>query len=446
MAEEARYTEHRRARNGDPKLRDIHTTFVSASSNTAVQSDVNEQDSVAQPSTEPQLKVGADSSSPSSTLSQTDIGVPDDGAQRDASSAEIADKLYVIDTVGFADVIQTGLPPPTISDSTCFMSDRSDSSEEVVLFAGRERARQRRKGSENDIVKCLTNSMAQKSHAQDGNPTGSSMSVHSTRASLSNLLGHGEDREDLISRQPKKTHGKVRLGKGPFSVAGKPFHSRRQNEGEILADYIINAQENNMFNNVGNANLVNQRDIGGSGDDAWQDENEEVSGHEMPDKIPANPGLDFENISTSSASVENAVCVLSKRSGSSGTQYLVVGEGCSVDEAMWIPLAFLQTPGAAEQIRAFEAKQTFNVQEWSEADRSDTMSNTNGLAVLDLEDGFAAAREEEDFLKQSKADMTHEQITRLLSKQEEPGLRSNKNTLFDGFEDTEVSRLLTVEN
>lgn len=444
MAEEARYTEHRRAKDGDPKLRNTYITFVSASGNTAVQSDVEEEDSITQPSAEPHLdEVSADPSSSSSTLSQTDVGVPNDGAQRDAGRTEIADELYVIDTVGLADIIQTGLPPPTISDSKCFISDHSDSSEEVVLFAGRERARQRRKGSENVIVKSLTNSMAQKPHAQDRNPTGSPMPVVSTQTSVSNLLGYGEDREDLVSRQSKKTHRKSRLGRRPFSVVGKPCHSKKQSEGEILADYIINAQENNTFNNIDNANPVDQRDIG---DDAWQDENEEVSGHEKPDNTRANPGLDFENISTSNASFDNVVCVLSKRNSSSGTQYLVVGEGCSVDEARWIPLAFLQIPGAAEQIRAFEAKQTLIVQEWFEADKSDTMSNTSGLAALDLEDDFAMAQEEEDFLKQRKADMTDEQMARLLSKQEELGLGSKELTLFDGFEDTEVSRLFIVAN
>ncbi|MCJ1359151.1 MAG: hypothetical protein MMC33_009151 [Icmadophila ericetorum] len=448
LAEEARYTERRRGGNGDLKLRNTHITFVSASDNTVVQDVVGEEDPLPLPKAQPSLESTV--AEPRSHLSieptsSINHGVSDDAVQRNVVIGEAEDNLCVTDTVGFPEVIQTGLQPPRISDPTSILSDTSDSSEDVVLFSGRERSVRRKKHVKDALGSSKPNTIANLAYVQDQETTASRTPISSTELPPSNATAYEDRREEIVPTPFKNSRRGRRPAGRLLSTSDKPSSMRRQNEEEILADYIINARENSMFNDSLNTKLVNQLDIGSSGEDSWQDEEED---EEELESAPAKPRLgwtpedllDFEALSTSSELVDNLACIISKRSGSSGTQYLVVGEGCSVDDARWIPLSSLEMPGAAEQIQAFEATRKSVIQDFLKADDSDNTPNASELAALNLEDDLGMVQEEEEFLKQCRADTTDEQIARLLSKQEELGLGSEELMLFNGFDVPEGRR------
>lgn len=148
---------------------------------------------------------------------------------------------------------------------------------------------------------------------------------------------------------------------------------------------------------------------------------------------------DFDGFSTSDEVLEVVSDVLSKRVRVSGTQYLVVWDGQTIDDARWIHEAALSMQSAIELIQVFEENER-NIPEYPQSsdessgddDDEDIWEGTVDDASGDDDgDDMDSEEDERDLIERRIARMTDEQIARLLAKQEELGMGSDELLLFD---------------
>ena len=200
-----------------------------------------------------------------------------------------------------------------------------------------------------------------------------------------------------------------------------------------MADYIENMRESDDLNSFAESSALNVRDLGGSDNAEWESEDEEQQGDgalKHLEQWDSADLQDFDDLSTSSESLDIIEQVLLKRERPSGIQYLVVGAGYTMDDARWLPLSALNAPGVDELIRVFEEEQA----EFERLldDESDQSIDTDEQIALDFQEQMDDMEDEKDLEERRKARMADEQIARLLSKQEELGLGSDDLKLFDG--------------
>ncbi|KAL8832414.1 MAG: hypothetical protein Q9191_000286 [Dirinaria sp. TL-2023a] len=141
---------------------------------------------------------------------------------------------------------------------------------------------------------------------------------------------------------------------------------------------------------------------------------------------------DFDELSTSNEVLGNVQKVISKRDRASGLQYLVVFEGHTTDEARWLHHAALADVHAQQMIRGFEVKQLKSRHEW-DGDDSEVSDEESQIAKA-AEEETDGALDDQDLLDRPRERMTDEQLARLLSKQEELGIGSERLVLFDAHE------------
>ena len=481
LSEEARYTERHHLWNSDLKLRHSSVAFVSAGTSSAqelthVPEDTSKENSEASPTSVQAMTNGPSGAqeiqsakpvttveAPMSKMSLSDvpsIEAPDLGGDlkiendlqvmpersqigRDGQIAETVEDLFFTDISGSEKPVHTGLPPPTIrrSPSPAF----SDSTEEVIIFAGRNHS-QAKPGKKANPVNAPQEVKGQGGRVQSKSPEPSRHPVTTVVDDpVKEILKHPmlSDRSTppfirtpLVS-SPDTTRAQDLRGNGGNIRTRKRRQRKRgkrsgkaEEEAEILADYIENTRGSDDLNSFAESSALNVRDLGGSDNAKWENEDEEKQGDgalEDSERWDSADLQEFDDLSTSSESLDIIEQVLLKRERPSGIQYLVVGAGYTMDDARWLPLSALNAPGVDELIKVFEEEQA----EFERLldDESDQSLDTDKQVALDLQDDM---EDEKDLEERRKARMADEQIARLLSKEEELGLGSDDLKLFDG--------------
>lgn len=355
--------------------------------------------------------------------------------------------MFIIDSSGFDERVETGLPPPTVPRSPS--PALSNSSEEVVLFRGRGSSGQGRGKLPTRII-----TVHQDQVPSIPKPTSPERPNGSGRSDPAALRGLGACAEGQVSELQVENNDpdSAQSTSGVFGKVGKPtrrgprhFHRHRRQEGKQremddggIADYIENLQANQDENHLSD-NVRISRNFTNLDSGVWQDEPHEPGLDEEPHAL-ANSGWsddnsqDLNEISTSSEIFEAVKSVLSRRERSSGRQYLVVWEGYSTDDARWVPHSSLSHHTASELIAVFDAREELAQQFQTSVDEADSDSSSAEQLARDLEEELDDLKDEEDLLERRIACMTDEEIARRLGKQEELGLGSAEIMLFDGDE------------
>lgn len=450
LQEEARNTERHRSWNSDLKLRHAQVKFVSATGTESKEpTDIEESMHRASFSSTdmPKKATAEDLPNPHTSglilnnpislaipVRPVDRSSPPvncvDGVAKDGKTGiQNANEMGEIDGL-FPHVVQTGLPSPLIQRS--ISPAGSNSSEEVIIFSGRARSRQRR--PEVPFNPAGFNPLA--SRTSDINP---SFHSRSTQLGTSIFNSHPRTSNPPETRIPKPPPRLKKRSKGMRDT---------QDEKEVLADYITNIQTGGQTEELIASHSLTRRELGGSDNNVWEDEADISSMDIEFERLLDNDTEadwsegdlnDFDELSTSNEILGEVSHVLSKRERPSGLQYLIVCEGYTFDEARWIPLSSLNTPRAQDLINQFDKSREIAKLSPLSSRGTDVASNLGDLAALDLEEALDDLRDEEDLLKRKQDRMTDEQIARLLSKQEELGLGSDELVLFDGDESSGTS-------
>lgn len=434
LQEEARNTEHRHHLwSSDVKLRHKGISFVSAGNLAGTLPDETRSDNSTPRECTP------DGSTPNESLSNRDEPIADAIAESESAMAQMhleptveatasppASAIFFEDTAGSSTLAATQFPPPVIRNAS---PTPSDSSEEVVLFRGRNN------------VKVVTDSIQ----------------LRQTK-SEANALATQES--SVASAAPPKPTAKTQA-RGASARRLHSHSSRHQNDSdpdaEAIADYIenIKAQE---YDNAGElvtgntyaTSTLTHRVLGLTDDDEWDaaadQSTTQKSGHGNPHKNDWDSSQlgDFDNISTSSEVFGNVDRILRKRARSNGLQYLVVFENSNEDEARWIPLSRLTREHDKSLVAAFE-ETTANVTLGNEADTSESWSDESEddeddedeEGDDDDDDDDMDFEDEEDLIQRRIERMSDEKLARLFAKQEELGMNADTLLLFDGEDEDE---------
>lgn len=361
---------------------------------------------------------------------------------RDAALEDqvITSTAFFIDTHG-TQSITTNIPLPEIRYSS---SIPSDSSEEVIVFAGRDKAgrgisRTPGQGHPGDKYHSQIRVIDDKIQEQK------SLLATISREDVTQFRKGQEEADEATliipshSRNittPGHPSGKVnsshnRGTKLKYKLNAQRPRSVKQNERQaLLDDYIANMEADE----VDHLKSYNKRDLGGMDSDIWQDT--DVSSESLTKIQSDRDGwnrdelCDFDDLSTSDGVVGSAQAILSKRERKSGLQYLVVWDGQNVDEARWVPGSNLTDLSSMKLIEEFEAAEKLVAIALDDDSTTDSDSDGDGDDDMSLdEDGDNNYHELE--LKQRRFDrLTDEDIARLLSKQEELGMGSAELLLF----------------
>ncbi|KAK3168034.1 hypothetical protein OEA41_004480 [Lepraria neglecta] len=474
LSEEARYTEHHHSCNSDLKLTHSGVAFVSAgtssveelthvpqdtskenseASSTSIQAMTNypsgaQENQSTKPVTTAETPMSKMSLSDVPSIEASDLQAMPERSQigRDGQIAETVEDLFFIDINGSGKPVHTGLPLPTIrrSPSPAF----SDSSEEVIIFAGRNRS-QTKPGKKADPVNAPQEVKGQGGRVQSKSPEPSRQPVPTVvddpvkdilkDPTLSDRSTPPFLRTPLVSTPDTTRAQDLRGNRGNISTRKRRQRKRgkrsrkAEEEAEILADYIENTRGSDDLHSFAESSALNVRDLGGSDNAEWENADEEQQGDgalkdfEQWDSADLQ---DFDDLSTSSESLDIIEQVLLKRERPSGIQYLVVGAGYTMDDARWLPLSALKAPGVDELIKVFEEEQA----EFERLldDESDQSLDTDEQIALNFQEQMDDMEDEKDLEERRKARMADQQIARLLSKQEELGLGSDDLKLFDG--------------
>ena len=332
---------------------------------------------------------------------------------------------FVIDTFG-TEAVDTGLPPPLLRSVS---PTPSNSSEEVILFRGRDRngkgpvKRPKIFGPSADPIDARIRLVENKIHEQE-HLLDKVLHYKDESPSPPKVLASSREVPDH-----KQSNYQCRQGR-----RGKR-RAEQADEDALLADYIANIDEDMLV-----SNNYNQRELGGTYEDVWQDEEETPCGDPLQSREHAfqsgwtrSDVGEFDDLSTSDGVMGEVQAILSKREREVGSQYLVVWEGQTVDEARWVPASTLTSVGAMSHIELFEAEAKLVAElEGNEEDSSDSDD-------MDIDDAADEDDEDdEDELFQRKIDrMTDEKIARLLAKQEGLSMGSNELFLFDDTADAD---------
>ncbi|KAG9247491.1 hypothetical protein BJ878DRAFT_177841 [Calycina marina] len=245
--------------------------------------------------------------------------------------------------------------------------------------------------------------------------------------------------EDMSDIQPGKRRRRTRKKKKTSS-----------NQDDVLmADYIANMDSPEEF-----LGPFNQRELGGS-DEAWQETGdsseepileEQMSGgrQQSMDGWERSDMVDFDDLSTDDGLVGEIAAIYSKRERPIGVQYLVVYKNHSVDEAKWVTPATIAFCCAQKLIDEFEVEEKlleqFNTLENTDSDDDQLGYDIDHEIKYDVDDSFDDDQKVADERMEER--MADEQIARLLSKQEELGMGSDKLMLFDDAADDEDDRFV----
>ena len=208
-------------------------------------------------------------------------------------------------------------------------------------------------------------------------------------------------------------------------------HEDEINEEEVLQDYIENMKA----------------EIGTENEDICERDNFYIharkpgdANRSRQDDWSSDDLHDFDELGTSDEEVVDIGEVLSRRSRTSGLQYLVTPAGRSRDDAKWVRHATCTSTIAREIIQSFDEKHhTDNVGDRQDIDQ-DSESGWDSASDDDLEEDILndvlqeQADEDDDNarLLQQTSTMSDEELARILSKQAELGYGTDDLMLFNG--------------
>ena len=329
--------------------------------------------------------------------------------------------LFFIDTVGDA-LPSTGLPTPETRVRSPSPTP-SNSSEEVILFQGRNQDKDRA-AKPSKAPRVLADPIEDK--------------ITANRSYKLEVLEAATSSEAVSSKFPKESAGS---SPGEFEAILPKRRTKRTRRGRsnidqeeedaLIADYIANTEGGEDTQGWGTYGRFHQRVLGLGEDDGGPEDTESPAEQLDLPKSPLRDGwdrsyvCDFDDLSTSDGVMGEVQVIISKRDRSGGVQYLVVWEGQSVDEARWVPATTLTTANALLRIDDFEEEEKLVAEyQGNEDEDSSDSEDTDTDDALDEED-------DEDLWEKKVDRLTDEQIARLLAKQEELGMGSNELLLLD---------------
>ena len=336
-----------------------------------------------------------------------------------------------------------GIVTPTMKRSPS--STGSDSSGEVIIFAGRRHLCNRGYQTHTSDAQSKNGNPLNVSKPSGDCGSMATMIDRRTNVTAQTIQNSSEHMPSSFSspdceRLPDlNSHSKF--------ITAKPRRRRRKRQlgnekkdEEILDDYVANLHESGALEAFVESSMLNQRDIDGS--DTAAEGQEEVANlttrHVERDPVTDSEEWDsaeecFNELSPWNEDLESIGLVLSKRQRPTGVQYLVVGVGCSVDDARWLPASSLNIQGAESLIQDFENNAEMN-HHLEGSGVSDTSLTRSEQVAQDLQERLKVddGEDERDLEERRKARMTDEQVARLLSKQDELGLGSDDLMLYDG--------------
>ena len=362
------------------------------------------------------------------------------GFENSAASNEI----FSTDLKGADDPMYPSLAPPTTRRSPS--PTGSDSSGEVIVFAGRRHSCNKRDQKytsdeqSRDLNRQGNQYVSKPSERRNFMVNVVDDPIHLKTERIKSPPQH-RSTSFLLSdpeRAPGHFNSRIRATATKCGLRRRGRHQRKEEEDGILDDYVENLRNGGNLEALVMSPVLNQRDLGGSDTAEWQNEVESLAtGRVEGDPLASSEEWDsadledFDEISTSNEALDSIEQILSKRERPSGVQYLVTGAGHLVDDARWLPISSLNIPGAEALIQEFEDEADLNPL-LNRGDVSNASLSIDQQVEQDLQEDLDDQEDEKDIEDRRKARMTDEQIARLLSKQEELGLGSNDLMLLDG--------------
>lgn len=348
---------------------------------------------------------------------------------------------------------ETGFLKPVPRRSLSVVS--SDSSEEIILFSGRNRPRPVVKsttGHNGSFNPKPTANFEPESLVSTTDPTKPSCGLITVLDDpVSPNLDETMSVEPAIPLTGKSAAKCSSQDLIPLNHGTKRRRSR-QNKGRkrspkqfeediLIADYIENMEHDKELNDRMNGNAFLKRELRVPDSHGWQDQSSDFKYTQQPSAVSGGSTgwdstdlQDLDDLSTSDDVPAIVESVLSKRIRPLGIQYLIVCGGYTADDARWIPSSSLDTPRAEEQIRIFETQLVKLKESSFDSENSEDSVTVDEKVAMELQRESEDSKTEQDLLDRKRARMTDEQIARLLSKQEELGLGSDELVLFDGDE------------
>lgn len=362
--------------------------------------------------------------SPELTSSSDQKGeiVPDAGKKKDhtsgATQSEVNNGLFFTDTIGTQQPVTTGFAQPIVRPNSPCLSDSSD---EVIVFAGRGLA------GGAPLVK--------QSFSQDCD-----RSLQGAHSTTSQGVAITEDPVDLSALADSRDMGSTGAvpealdglnhntqGKKPKERNGKMKEMLLQDqalEEEAIADYIAHIDPTDSFpnttnraKNLGNEN-VHETDNAGE----HRDKAIDIFGqqNDFPKDLKYSGDLNGLKVTE----------ILSKRHNLSGAQHLVVENGSSAAPAPWISADYLKSASAEHHVGTFESKQLED-EAGSTGSNDSRSGESQGRIAVDVQDAPNDEMNKQALWDRQVEGMTDEEIARLLSRQEELGLGSNEMLILD---------------
>ena len=288
----------------------------------------------------------------------------------------------------------------------------SDSSDEIIIFSGRQKVLT--SGSHPEKQKVMTPFNA---------PEPSEKQV------VKQDSGQNSRREGNRDSQPRNKQSKRNLGRS--AVHGRDVSDAQ--EDALLASY------EDYLDNIHQSHSAQGPDLG---PDRALESRPNHSLNFGVDLWDEDDLVDFDDLSTSEGIEENISEVIRKRERPTGMQYLVVWQGQSIDEARWIPHTALVTNSPHNKlVEDFEARRKHQMDTNQAAQEKLKLTETSDEDTptnLDPTRQFAFRQ-----AKDPSVNITDEHLAKLLFKQEELGLGSNELLIHDGaeedYEDTDTT-------
>ena len=345
-----------------------------------------------------------------------------------ALQSEVNNGLFFTDTIGTEKPLHTGFSQPIIrSQSPCL----SDSSEEVIVFAGRRQVRgapllNRSFSQEGDRRLQLAHSTT-----NNGATIGEDPVDESALAALRDTGSTGAVLEALDGLDHKTGRKKRRRRKGQ----SRNYQLQAQAlEEEATADYIANIDPTDSFPiEMNRAMKLENENVDETDNTGDLTDKEAITIYPPQDDFPSHlkTSEDLDGLGVLSVTE-----ILSKRDNLSGTQNLAVDEKSSAAIARWISVDVLKSAGAEHHIRTYGSKELEDEAGSSGADSSET-DESQGQVAADLQDDLDDLINEKNSWDRRVEGMSDEKIARLLSKQEELGLGSSELLLLDDIDEGE---------
>jgi hypothetical protein len=433
LMDEARNTERHGASAGDQRLRNNPVKFVSAGT---LRPHEDPGQAISKPETNSE-EAGSLEQQPEIAMANMTLD-PVTAQPTDPSlSTHLA--MFEIDVRGLPNPFQSSFPPPVFPRSPS--PTDSNSSEEVILFAGRNRGTRPHPTGAQSIKQTpsvkteVPLSQQTRSHSTVNKIPGKPLSNKTVTKASQEFI-------PLQTSSPAINRGSASLGGRKRRGAARNKTWQEEEEAAMIADYIANTRDETKDHEEEESEATPARtssipcEVDDELENPWQDTSDQGSA-EM--EWSSDDIRDFDDIETSSEiSFSSGLpsIILSKRTRESGMQYLVVLPNSGIDDARWLPVTVLGSiPAAAQAIVEFEAKEQLAAKIVDDFDNSDSEVSTDEQTARDLEDALDDLMDEDDLVQRRRDRMTDEQIARRLAKQEELGLGSDEIILFDGEED-----------